>query len=258
MASAKGKLEGRAAIVTGAGSGIGAAAVRLFAAEGAAVTLADRDAGRLETVAGEIAAAGGRALAVPTDVTDPGQVKALVAAAVAAFGRLDVVYSNAGVMFEGTALDTEDDEFRRCLDVNLAAHFSLAKHSIPVLRDGGGGSIVFTASELGLVGTAHTVAYCAAKGGIVNMTRALAIDSAPFGIRVNCVCPGPIDTPLLGDLMVGDPERLARQVAPILLKRVGAAEEVARAALFLACDDSSYVTGSPLIVDGGATCWYGI
>jgi NAD(P)-dependent dehydrogenase (short-subunit alcohol dehydrogenase family) len=254
----QGRLADRVAIVTGAASGIGAAAARLFAAEGAALVLADLDEAGGQAVAGEIADAAGRAVFVQVDVTDPADVETMVEAARLEFGGLHVVFSNAGQMFEGTAEETSLGDFLRCLEVNLASHFAVAKAGIPALRASGGGSIVFTASELGLVGTGSTVAYCAAKAGIVNMTRALAIDCAADGIRVNCVCPGPIDTPLLGALMEGRSERLARQVAPIVLKRVGGADEVARAALFLACDDSSYTTGSPLVVDGGATSWYGI
>jgi len=251
------RLRHRTAIVTGAASGIGAAAARLFAQEGAAVVLADRQVAAGEAVAEAIVAAGGRCRFVPTDVTDPLQVEALVAIAVEAFGGVEVVYSNAGVQFDGSAEETSPDEFMRCLEVNLGSHFSLARHSIPALRDAGGGSIVFTASELGLVGTADTVAYCAAKAGIVNMTRALAIDCAPYGICVNCICPGPIDTPMLSGWLSDDAELLAAQLQPVLLGRLGTAKEVACGALFLACDDSSYMTGSSLVMDGGATCWYG-
>ena len=255
---ADGKLAGRTAIVTGAASGIGAATARLFAAEGANCVLADRAEEGGRRVTGEIAQAGGRARFVPTESADPAPADSLVAAAVEAYGALHVVFSNAGAQFSGTALETSPDEFARCLQVNLASHFYLARAAIPALQAAGGGSLFFTASELGLVGTAATVSYCAAKAGVVNMTRALAIDCAPLGIRVNCLCPGPIDTPMLAGWLTGDAERLAAQLRPVLLKRLGTAEEIARGALFLASDDSSYMTGAPLVLDGGATCWYGL
>jgi NAD(P)-dependent dehydrogenase (short-subunit alcohol dehydrogenase family) len=253
-----GRLSGKAAVVTGAASGIGAAAAELFAVEGARVIVADRDAERGRAVAERIADGGQEARFVRVDVTEPTQVEAMIAAAIDAFGRIDVVFSNAGAQFEGTALETTHAEFMRAVEVNLASHFSVARQAVPALAAGGGGSLILTASELGLVGTAHTVSYCAAKAGVINMTRALAIDCAPLGIRVNCIAPGPVDTPMLAGWLTGDPERLAAQLKPILLGRLGTPEEIARGALFLASSDSSFMTGAQLVLDGGATCWYGL
>lgn len=269
---AHGKLQDRTAIITGGASGIGAAAARLFAEEGAHVVVADVDeAAGTQVVAAILAAraeaagvpAAGQpgvppALFVPCDVREAQQVEALVESARSVYGAVHVLYGSAGVQFEGTAEQTSLDEFMRCLAVNLAGQFTLCKYGIPALRDAGGGSIVLTSSELGLVGTARTVAYCAAKGGVVNMTRALAIDCAADGIRVNCIDPGPIDTPMLAGWLTDDPVRLAAQLKPVLLGRLGRPEEIARGALFLACDDSSYMTGAQLVLDGGATCWYGL
>jgi meso-butanediol dehydrogenase / (S,S)-butanediol dehydrogenase / diacetyl reductase len=253
-----GRLSGKTALVTGAASGIGAAAAQLFAAEGARVVVADRDAQRGRTVVAAIVTAGGAARFVPVDVTEPVQVEALIAHSLHAYKTVDVIYSNAGAQFEGTALQTTEAEFLRAVEVNLASHFSLARHGIPARAAAGGGSHTCPASELGLVGTAHTVSYCAAKAGVINMTRALAIDCAPLKIRVNCIAPGPVDTPMLAGWLTGDPERLAAQLKPILLGRLGTPQEIARGALFLACDDSSFMTGSQLVLDGGATCWYGL
>jgi meso-butanediol dehydrogenase / (S,S)-butanediol dehydrogenase / diacetyl reductase len=253
-----GRLSGMATVVTGAASGIGAAAAELFAAEGAQVVVADRDVESGRTVAKTIVAAGHDARFVPTDVADPSQVEAMIAASLDAWGKIDVLFSNAGAQFEGTALETTHAEFMRALEVNLASHFSVARHGIPALAAAGGGSLIFTASELGLVGTAHTVSYCTAKAGVINMTRALAIDCAPMGIRVNCIAPGPVDTPMLAGWLTGDPQRLAAQLKPILLGRLGTPQEIARGALFLASSDSSFMTGAQLVLDGGATCWYGL
>jgi len=188
-------------------------------------------------------------------------VRELVHEARAAFGRLDVLYGNAGLLETGTAPATSEATWRRVLDTNLAGQFHLAKHGIPLLAQDGGGSIVLTASELGLVGASECVAYCAAKGGLINMTRALAIDCAPLGIRVNCVAPGPVRTGLLEGFFASSPDPAAteaRQVEPVLLRRIAEPEEIARAALHLACEESSYTTGSVMVVDGGATAWYGL
>lgn len=174
--------------------------------------------------------------------------------------RVDLLYASAGVMPTGSAPETSEDDYQLAVDVNLGGCFRLARYGIPALARAGGGSVILTGSEIGLVGAARTAAYCAAKGGVINLTRALAIDSAPLGIRVNCLCPGPIDAPMLRAwYQTGDPAELEeRQVSPILLQRTGRPEEIAEAALFLASDASSFMTGAVLTVDGGATSWYGL
>ena len=251
------RLAGRVAIVTGGSSGLGRAGVLLFAAEGAKVAI-----GALQPEAGaELAAQlGPDAFYLDTDVRRGADVEKLIRAAEDRWGRVDILYASAGVMPVGTAPDTSEEDYQLAVDVNLGGCFRLAKYGIPALARAGGGSVILTGSELGLVGAAATAAYCAAKGGVVNLTRALAVDCAPLGIRVNCLCPGPVDTPMLrGWYAAGDAAELEkRQVKPIPLGRVGKPEELAEAALFLASDSSSYMTGAMLTVDGGATSWYGL
>ncbi len=256
------RLEGKAGIITGGTSGIGRAAALAFTREGAGVAIAGRRREEGHRVVDDIEReALGEALFVETDVARPEDIERLVEEADSRFGRLDFLYSNAGVLASGTAPETADEVWRQVIDVNLSGPFNLAKYGVPALIRSGGGSIILTASELGLVGASSTVAYCAAKGGVVNMTRAIAIDCAPHGIRVNCLCPGPVETPMLSDWFASapDPEALeAAQRKPILLGRMGRAEEIAEAALFLASDASSFMTGAILVVDGGATAWYGL
>jgi NAD(P)-dependent dehydrogenase (short-subunit alcohol dehydrogenase family) len=254
-------LDGRVAIVTGASSGIGAAIVRQFAQAGAVVVAAARREEQGQDVVAAVRADGGRAEFARTDVTVPAEVERLVADAETRHGHVDVLVSNAGIMATGSATDTALELWREVIDTNLAGPFYLAKYGIPALRRAGGGSVVVVASELGLVGARETVAYCAAKGGLINMVRAISLDCAPEGIRVNALCPGPIDTPMLRTWLdaAEDPATLERaQLAPIPLGRWGRPEEIARAALFLASDGGSYMSGSVMVADGGATSWYGL
>ncbi|HEY7012710.1 MAG TPA: glucose 1-dehydrogenase [Streptosporangiaceae bacterium] len=255
-----GRLQGRVAVVTGGSSGLGRAGALRFAAEGARVAIGSVQPDQGAAVVAEIEAAGGEATFLETDVRRPDDVAALVAGAEQRWGRIDVLYASAGVMTIGTAEETSEDTYQLAVDVNLGGCFRLAKFGIPALARAGGGSVILTASELGLVGASSAAAYCAAKGGVVNLTRALAIDAAPQQVRVNCLCPGPIDTPMMqGWYETGDRAELERiQVTPILLKRIGRPREIADAALFLATDESSFVTGATLAVDGGATAWYGL
>jgi len=255
-----GRLQGRVAVVTGGSSGLGRAGALRFAAEGARVAIGSVQPDQGATVVAEIEAAGGEATFLETDVRRPDDVAALIAGAEQRWGRIDVLYASAGVMTTGTAEETSEDTYQLAVDVNLGGCFRLAKFGIPALARAGGGSVILTASELGLVGASSAAAYCAAKGGVVNLTRALAIDAAPQQVRVNCLCPGPIDTPMMqGWYDTGDRAELERtQVTPILLKRIGRPREIADAALFLATDESSFVTGTTLAVDGGATAWYGL
>ena len=248
-----GRLAGKVALITGAASGIGAASARLFAAEGARVALADLNGPGLDAVAAEIARAGGEALPVPTDVSQATQVAALVEAAVGRFGRLDVLFANAGISGRGLVPELPEEQFERVLAVNLRGPFLCAKYAIPHLVAAGGGSIVFTASELALVGSPGGAAYCASKAALIGMARAMALDHAAQGIRVNCLCPGATDTPLLWGGKLDRAAEEADIVARMPLGRVGRVEEIARAALFLAGDDSSFVTGTALVADGGWT-----
>ncbi len=255
-----GRLQGRVAVVTGGSSGLGRAGALRFAAEGARVAIGSVQPEQGAAVVAEIEAAGGEATFQETDVRRPDDVAALVAGTEQRWGRIDVLYASAGVMTTGTAEETSEDTYQLAVDVNLGGCFRLAKFGIPALARAGGGSVILTASELGLVGASSAAAYCAAKGGVVNLTRALAIDAAPQQVRVNALCPGPIDTPMMqGWYQTGDPVELEKiQVTPLLLKRIGRPREIADAALFLATAESSFMTGTTLVVDGGATAWYGL
>ena len=259
---AKGKLEGKVVIITGGNSGIGKASSILFANEGARVVIAARNAVSGEEVVHSIQKTGrGDAIFVQTDVSDPGDVERLVGTTMDHFGGVHVLYANSGVNERGTAPDTSIELWQRIIDVDLSGSFYLAKYGIPALIASGGHAIIMTASELGMVGTTATVAYCTAKGGIINMTRAIAIDCASYNIRVNCLAPGPIATPMKQKWLdaTEDPAaQLKIQTDPVLLKRLGTPEEIAEVALFLASDGSSFMTGSLVVADGGCTAWYGM
>jgi NAD(P)-dependent dehydrogenase (short-subunit alcohol dehydrogenase family) len=253
-----GSLDGRVALVTGASSGIGWAAAQRFAAEGAHVILValEPEADMTARVA-ELPDADYRRC----DVSDPRAVAALFATLDREHDRLDIAYSNAGLMTAGTAAETSEELWDRTLAVNLSAHFYVAKGALPLLERSEHGSLLFTASELGLVGARAAVAYCAAKAGVVNMVRALAVDAAPAGTRVNGIAPGPVDTPMLRSWFreAPDPGALRdEQLGPVPLQRFAQPEEVAAAAVFLTSDAASYVTGTTLVVDGGVTAWYGL
>lgn len=242
------RLSGKVAVITGAGSGIGSAVARRFAEEGATLVLSDVNDAAGQTLAREV----GAAAFVAANVTDPARVESLMQAAVDRCGALHIVCNNAGIGSYGKAPDLEIETWKQVVDVDLTAVFYGCKYAIPHLRNAGGGAIVNTASISGLFGDYGLLAYNAAKGGVVNLTRTVAIDHARESIRVNCVCPGPIDTPLLQPLL-GIPgiEDAYRECIP--MDRVGKPEEVAAAIAFLASDDASYITGAAIVVDGGLT-----
>jgi NAD(P)-dependent dehydrogenase (short-subunit alcohol dehydrogenase family) len=253
-----GRLQGRAALITGAGSGIGRATAELFSAEGAAVGVVDMSADAAEETVAKITAAGGRALALVADVTSAEQVAAVVAQAASEFGRLDLLYNNAGVDSRGSVAEATEEDWDRCFAVNVKGTFLCSKAAIPHLRDAGGGAIVNQGSVAGLVAVPNFAAYCAAKGAVVSLTRSMAIDLAPQRIRVNAICPGTVFTPLMepmlrargdGDLDAG----LAKTLVKYPIGRLGTPEEIARVALFLSSDESSFMTGSIVTADGGMT-----
>ncbi|MFT4541624.1 MAG: NAD(P)-dependent dehydrogenase (short-subunit alcohol dehydrogenase family) [Planctomycetota bacterium] len=250
------RLEGKVCLITGAANGIGRQSAIRFAAEGAAVVAADlTDAG--ETVAA-IEAAGGRALAVVANVSRAEDCERMVAAAEQTYGKLDVLFNNAGIMDgrDGDAESTEEEVWDLTMNVNLKGVFFGCKYGIPALRRAGGGSVINTASFVALIGAATPqLAYTASKGGVLAMTRELAVIHARENIRANALCPGPLRTKLLMDFLDTE-EKRQRRLVHVPMGRFGEASEMADAALFLASDESSYVTGATFSVDGGITAAY--
>jgi NAD(P)-dependent dehydrogenase (short-subunit alcohol dehydrogenase family) len=246
-------------LITGAASGIGAAGAELFAAHGAALVLVDTDAAGGERTAAAIATAGGRAVFVPGDAASPGDISGAVRVAVDRFGKLDLLWANAGIGVAKTVPEMTVEEWTRVLDVNLTGAFLLAKFGIPELAAAGGGTMVITGSANSFMADRSWAAYCASKGGLLMLCRALALDHADDGIRVNIVCPGSVTTPLHEAWLRGRPG--GRPLAEVReadraahpLHRFADPAEVARAALFLSCAESSFTTGSSLLVDGGVT-----
>ncbi len=246
------RLAGKVALITGAGSGIGRATAIEFAQEGARVVAGDIDQAAAEETARVVPGM----TAMGVDVTLAPSVRGAIATVVETHGRIDILVNNVGVGLAGRVDQTEESDWDRIMAVNLKGVFLGCKFAIPYMRQQGGGVIVNTASTVGLVGVPERAAYCASKGGVIALTRAMALDHVGEGIRVNCVAPGAIDTPLVRAYMTRhpDPEGLWKElVSRHPMGRLGTPEEIARAILYLASDESSFVTGSVLIVDGGWT-----
>lgn len=250
-----GRLDGKVAVITGAGSGIGAATARRFCAEGAAVVVADLNQAGAQAVVDECVAAGGRATARRLDVTVEADIDGAMRAAVDAYGRLDILFNNAGLAGAiGPLEQTSVEDWDRTQAVLLRGVFLGIKHAIPHLRAAGGGSIISTASIAGLRAGAGPHAYSAAKAGVINLTRTAALELAKHHIRVNCICPGGIHTPLLSSRFPGGAEALTPLLAMLQpLPRAGFPEDIANMALYLASDEAGFVTGAAMVVDGGFT-----
>jgi NAD(P)-dependent dehydrogenase (short-subunit alcohol dehydrogenase family) len=255
------RLRDKIALVTGAGSGIGRATALLFAKEGAKVLVVDIDSEGGRETAEIIEKMGGTAIFVEADVSKEADVKKIVEVVVDKYRKIDVLHNNAGVVLVKDLVDTGEKEWTKVLDVNLKGMFLVSKHTIPEMIKRGGGSIINTASGFGLTGAASYTAYCASKGGVIALTRAMAIELAPHNIRVNCICPGVVSTPMLDKCIritsevSGENEEETRKSwrGSQPLGRFGKPEEIAHAALYLASNESSYTTGAILSVDGGVT-----
>jgi len=248
------RLADRVALITGGASGIGRATALLFAREGAAVSVVDLDETGGQIVAQTIVDGGGSAISVRCDVSQVAGCRRAVQRTVDELGGLDILFNNAGIIRRATVLETTEAQWDRVMAVNVKSIFFLSKYAIPLMAQVGGGVIINTASGWGLVGGRKAAAYCASKGAVVLLTKAMALDHGEQNIRVNCICPGDTDTPMLRDeaRQLGEPdERFLAEAAQRPLKRIGRPEDIAQAALYLASDASSFVTGTTLVVDGG-------
>ncbi|MFX1251377.1 MAG: SDR family NAD(P)-dependent oxidoreductase [Promethearchaeota archaeon] len=247
-------LDGKVAVITGAASGIGLITAKLLAEMGATIALIDINESSGEEAAEQIRKSGEQAKFFRCNVTSDSDCKKSIEAIYKEFERIDILFNNAGVIRRKNVLDLTEEEWDLVVDVSLKAIYLLSRYVIPIMIEGGGGSIINTGSGWGLKGGSKAVAYCAAKGGVVNMTRAMAIDHGSEGIRVNCICPGDTDTPLLrgeaSQLGVNE-DAFMREAADRPLHRIGTPQDIAYAVLYLASDLSSWVTGTTLVVDGG-------
>ena len=250
---------GKVVIITGGSSGIGLAAAQLFAREGALVVLMARSESRGQEAVATITATGGQALFVAGDVAKAADCKASVDAAVATYGRLDILFNNAGVIYvDRDVVATSEEEWDETIGAGLKSIFLMSKYAIPHIAAAGGGSIVNNSSIFGLVGGTGVAAYCAAKGGVITLTKAMALDHAAQNIRVNCVCPGSVQTAMLEKEMNdqgGIEAELPKYAARHPLNRISSPEEVAAVVAFLASSDASFVTGIAMPVDGGRSAW---
>jgi NAD(P)-dependent dehydrogenase (short-subunit alcohol dehydrogenase family) len=241
------RLQGKVCVITGAASGIGAETAQLFEEEGATVVGVDLQTGSPG------------ALAIEADVTDEEQVSAMYARTREEFGRIDVLFNNAGINpNEDTSVtETPMEAWQRVQDVNVRSVFNCCKHGIPHLLESGGGSVINTASFVAVMGAAVSqISYTASKGAVLSMSREMGVEFARRGVRVNALCPGPVNTPLLQELFAKDPDKAARRLVHIPMGRFGEVREIANAALFLASDDSSFITASTFLVDGGLAAAY--
>jgi len=250
----KNQLDGKIAVVTGAASGIGRAAALLFAREGASVVLTDLNESAGHTVATEISKYGGRAIFEPADVTCAADCRRVIVRTVRDFGGIHILFNNAGIIRRASVVELSETDWDRVMAVNVKAMFLMCRQAIPIMAAVGGGSIINTASAWGLAGGPQAAVYCASKGAVVLLTKAMAIDHGPQNIRVNCICPGDTDTTMLRNeaQQLGESDdKFLMEAARRPLGRVGKPDEIAQAVLYLASDASSFVTGTALVIDGG-------
>jgi NAD(P)-dependent dehydrogenase (short-subunit alcohol dehydrogenase family) len=252
------RLEHKTALITGAGSGMGRLAAQLFAKEGAQVVACDMNNEALKETVALVQAHGGSIMGVPCDVTSGDSVRGVVEAGVKAFGRLNVLYNNAGIFPDDdtSVIETDDEALQRVLDVNLKGVWLACKYGIPELIKAGGGSVINIASFTALMGcTVPQDAYTASKGAVISLTRSLAVQYGPHGVRANAICPGPILTPMMETLFASEAEKMKR-LNRIPLGRFGRPEDVVHAGIYLASDESSWTTGTAFVIDGGITVNY--